>query len=145
MDPFLIILAVGRGVAVPSCSQQSPIEPLPLRLGPTPIIPPIHHPRWRRKMLQPGCAERSRVHVDLFMLQTFLTLTCPSTENNLFIVKRLLKRTDMRNPDPTNKRYTSLAWTATLGNEETFEFLLSEGHDDREYSKVCLCPCDMSK
>ena len=42
----------------------------------------------------------------------------------------------MRNPDPTNKRYTSLAWAAVLGHEETFEFLLSEGHDDREYSKV---------
>ncbi|TCD60189.1 hypothetical protein EIP91_010603 [Steccherinum ochraceum] len=41
----------------------------------------------------------------------------------------------MRNPDPTNKRYTSLAWAAVFGHEETFEFLLSEGHDDREYSK----------
>ncbi|KZT12536.1 ankyrin [Laetiporus sulphureus 93-53] len=56
-------------------------------------------------------------------------------ENNLFLVKRLIKRTDMRNPDPMNKRYTSLAWAAVLGHEETFEFLLSSGHDDREYSK----------
>ncbi|THH32902.1 hypothetical protein EUX98_g1247 [Antrodiella citrinella] len=56
-------------------------------------------------------------------------------ENNLFIVKRLCKKTDMRNPDPTSKRYTSLAWAAVLGHEETFEFLLGEGHDDREYSK----------
>ncbi|KAI0796751.1 ankyrin repeat-containing domain protein [Abortiporus biennis] len=56
-------------------------------------------------------------------------------ENNLFLVKRLLKRTDMRNLDPTNKRFTSLAWAAVLGHEETFEFLLAEGHDDREYSK----------
>ncbi|KAI0375549.1 ankyrin [Pilatotrama ljubarskyi] len=57
-------------------------------------------------------------------------------ENNLFLVKRLIKRTDMRNPDPYNKRYTSLAWAAVLGHEETFEFLLSMGHDDHEYSKV---------
>ncbi|KAI0750775.1 hypothetical protein C8Q80DRAFT_1153869 [Daedaleopsis nitida] len=56
-------------------------------------------------------------------------------ENNLFLVKRLIKRTDMRNPDPYNKRYTSLAWAAVLGHEETFEFLLSSGHDDQEYSK----------
>ncbi|CAL1700871.1 unnamed protein product [Somion occarium] len=56
-------------------------------------------------------------------------------ENNLFLVKRLIKKTDMRNPDPTHKRYTSLTWAAVLGHEETFEFLLTSGHDDREYSK----------
>ncbi|OSX60311.1 hypothetical protein POSPLADRAFT_1147513 [Postia placenta MAD-698-R-SB12] len=56
-------------------------------------------------------------------------------ENNLFLVKRLIKRTDMRNPDPTHKRFTSLAWAAFLGHEETFEFLLTSGHDDHEYSK----------
>ncbi|KAI0347159.1 ankyrin [Trametopsis cervina] len=57
-------------------------------------------------------------------------------ENNLFLVKRLIKRTgDMRNPDPTNKRLTSLAWAAILGNEETFEYLLSVGHDDDEVSR----------
>ena len=59
------------------------------------------------------------------------------TENNLFLVKRLIKRIDMRNPDPNIKRYTSLAWAAILGCEETFEFLLSQGHDDEEFSKVC--------
>lgn len=58
-------------------------------------------------------------------------------ENNLFLVRRLIKRTDMRNPDPTHKRYTSLAWAAVLGHEETFDFLLSSGHDERERSKVC--------
>lgn len=42
----------------------------------------------------------------------------------------------MRNPDPSTKRYTSLAWAAVLGHEETFEFLLSAGHDDEELSKV---------
>ncbi|KAI0052978.1 ankyrin [Auriscalpium vulgare] len=56
-------------------------------------------------------------------------------ENNLFLVKRLIQRTDMRNPDPGPKRYTSLAWAAVLGHEETFEFLLNEGHDDEELSK----------
>ncbi|KAJ7094637.1 ankyrin repeat-containing domain protein [Mycena belliarum] len=56
-------------------------------------------------------------------------------ENNLFIVKRLVQRTDMRNPDPAPRRYTSLAWSAVLGHEETFEFLMTEGHDDAELSK----------
>lgn len=51
-------------------------------------------------------------------------------------MKRLIKRTDMRNSDPLHKRYTSLAWAAVLGHEETFEFLLTSGHDDQEISKV---------
>lgn len=42
----------------------------------------------------------------------------------------------MRNPDPAPRRYTSLAWAAVLGHEETFEFLLAAGHDDTELSKV---------
>ncbi|KAJ3554768.1 hypothetical protein NM688_g2935 [Phlebia brevispora] len=41
----------------------------------------------------------------------------------------------MRNPDPTYKRYTSLAWAAVLGHEETFEWLLNTGHDDQEVSR----------
>lgn len=43
----------------------------------------------------------------------------------------------MRNPDPGPERYTSLAWAAVLGHEETFEYLLQMGHDDEELSKVC--------
>lgn len=61
-----------------------------------------------------------------------------TAENNLFLVKRLIQRTDMRNPDTASKRYTSLAWVAVLGHEETFEFLLADGHDDDELSKVCM-------
>ncbi|KAF8812564.1 ankyrin [Phlegmacium glaucopus] len=56
-------------------------------------------------------------------------------ENNLFLVKRLIQRTDMRNPDVAPRRYTSLAWAAVLGHEETFEFLLAAGHDDEELSR----------
>ncbi|EIN10402.1 ankyrin, partial [Punctularia strigosozonata HHB-11173 SS5] len=56
-------------------------------------------------------------------------------DNNLFMVKRLIQRVDMRNPDPANRRYTSLAWAAILGHTETFEFLLSAGHDDQEFSR----------
>ncbi|TFK55998.1 ankyrin [Heliocybe sulcata] len=56
-------------------------------------------------------------------------------ENNLFLVKRLIQRTDMRNPDPVHRRFTSLAWAAVMGHEETFEFLLTAGHDDEELSK----------
>lgn len=59
-----------------------------------------------------------------------------SSENNLFLVKRLIQRTDMRNPDPAPKRHTSLAWAAVLGHEEIFEFLLTAGHDEEELSKV---------
>jgi hypothetical protein len=57
-------------------------------------------------------------------------------ENNLFLVKRLIQRIDMRNPDPGPKRYTSLAWAVVEGNEDMFEFLLNEGHDDEELSRV---------
>lgn len=57
-------------------------------------------------------------------------------ENNLFLVKRLIQRIDMRNPDPGPRRYTSLAWAAVLGHEETFYYLLNEGHDDEELSRV---------
>ena len=42
----------------------------------------------------------------------------------------------MRNPDPAPRRYTSLAWAAVLGHEETFEFLLTAEHDEHELSKV---------
>ncbi|KAG6336693.1 hypothetical protein ID866_2400 [Astraeus odoratus] len=56
-------------------------------------------------------------------------------ENNLFLVKRLIQRTDMRNPDPAPKRYTSLAWAAVLGHEEIFEFLLTAGHEEEELSR----------
>lgn len=56
-------------------------------------------------------------------------------DNNLFLVKRLVQRTDIRNPDPTTRRYTSLAWAAVLGHGETFEFLLNAGHDDLEVSR----------
>lgn len=60
----------------------------------------------------------------------------PPLENNLFLVKRLIQRTDLRNPDPGPRRLTSLAWAAELGHEETFEFLLNEKHDDEELSRV---------
>jgi hypothetical protein len=56
-------------------------------------------------------------------------------ENNLFLVKRLIQRIDMRNPDPGPKRYTSLAWAVVEGNEDMFEFLLNAGHDDEELSR----------
>lgn len=56
-------------------------------------------------------------------------------ENNLALVKRLVQRTEMRNPDSSQERYTSLAWAAVCGCEDTFEYLLSMGHDDEELSK----------
>jgi hypothetical protein len=59
-----------------------------------------------------------------------------TAENNLFLVKRLIQRIDMRNPDTASRRYTSLAWAAVLGHEALFEFLMTAGHDDEELSKV---------
>lgn len=59
-------------------------------------------------------------------------------DNNLPLVRRLIQRTGIRNPDPDHKRYTSLQWAAALGHEESFEFLLSAGHDDEEPSKARL-------
>lgn len=56
-------------------------------------------------------------------------------ENNLFLVKRLIQRIDMRNPDSGPRRYTSLAWAVVEGNEDMFEFLLNAGHDDDELSR----------
>jgi hypothetical protein len=58
------------------------------------------------------------------------------SENNLALVKRLAQRTDVQNPDPAPCRYTSLAWAAVCGCEEVFEYLLLNGHDDEELSKV---------
>ena len=65
-----------------------------------------------------------------------MVLSVIHTENNLFLVKRLIQRIDMRNPDPGPKRYTSLAWAVVEGNEDMFEFLLNAGHDDEELSRV---------
>ncbi|KAH9918246.1 ankyrin [Epithele typhae] len=48
---------------------------------------------------------------------------------------RLRRAVQDAQPRSTQKRYTSLAWAAVLGHEETFEYLLSSGHDDHEYSK----------
>lgn len=91
-------------------------------------------PQWQRKMQQRDFEGRSRVSVLAFIV----TSPHSPAENNLFLVKRLIQRTDMRNPDPGAKRYTSLAWAATFGHEETFEFLLTAGHDDEELSRVCI-------
>lgn len=85
-------------------------------------------------MRQRDFEEQSKVCLRVLVATT----PYPSTENNLFLVKRLIQRTDMRNPDPGTKRYTSLAWAAALGHEETFEFLLTAGHDDEELSRVCI-------
>lgn len=90
--------------------------------------------RLRRAVKGSSCARCSGSWSRLALHANHVRTT---PENNLFLVKRLIKRTDIRNPDPTHKRYTSLAWAAVLGHEETFEFLLSSGHDDRERSKVC--------
>lgn len=59
-----------------------------------------------------------------------------SSENNLFLVRRLLGRADIRNPDPGPGRYTSLAWAAVCAHEEIYDYILGCGHDDDELSRV---------
>ncbi|CAE7228706.1 unnamed protein product [Rhizoctonia solani] len=63
------------------------------------------------------------------------TKTEKAMQNNLFLVRRLVQRTDIRNPDPGPSRFTSLAWAAVLACEEVFEFLLESGHDEEELSR----------
>lgn len=93
-------------------------------------------PLWQRKTHQLDCGELSKVYISF---PSFSQLAHGILENNLFLVKRLTARiTDMRNTDPGAARYTSLAWAAVLGHEETFDFLLAKGHDDDELSKVYL-------
>ena len=87
-------------------------------------------------MPRPGSAVQSKVYSYLIFPRLIWGAHTSLTENNLFLVKRLIQRTDMRNPDTAPQRYTSLAWAAILGHEETFEFLLSAGHDDDELSRV---------
>lgn len=106
------------------------------QLNKTPVpLPPSHGREGCNGSPQEG---RSRL-VDFCLLRKLVNLPL-SAENNLFLVKRLIQRIDMRNPDPGPKRYTSLAWAAVLGNEETFEYLLNAGHDDQELSRVCYSP-----
>jgi len=85
-----------------------------------------------------GCVGQSKVNAFFLPAQAIAHAAWNSdaTENNLFLVKRLIQRTDMRNPDTAPQRYTSLAWAAVLGHDETFEYLLSAGHDDDELSRV---------
>lgn len=68
--------------------------------------------------------------------RTLILAPIPTAENNLFLVRRLVQRTDMRNPDPGPSRFTSLAWAAVLACEEVFEFLLGAEHDEEELSRV---------
>lgn len=83
----------------------------------------------------------------LMPIELFSRFACPpwlatlhliTTENNLFLVRRLIQRTDMRNPDPAPSRFTSLAWAAVLACEEVFEFLLENDHDEEELSRVSI-------
>src|SRR5271154_5738881 len=90
---------------------------------------------WRRKTRLLGFAEPSRARLFYSEFMRYILIYI-HLENNLFLVKRLIQRTDMRNPDSTPRRYTSLAWAAVLCHEETFEFLLTTGHDDEEQSRV---------
>jgi ankyrin repeat protein len=89
---------------------------------------------WQRKTLPLVSGEQSKVQFyPLLPHSLFIFTHVP--DNNLFLVKRLIQRTDLRNPDPATRRYTSLAWAAVLGHEETFEYLLASGHDDEELSR----------
>lgn len=110
-------------LSLTNCTRRSSSFPLP----------------WPRRMQQLVSGGLFKVtQFQFFPTSGQLTPEC--TENNLFLVKRLIQRIDMRNPDPGPKRYTSLAWAAVLGKEETFEYLLNAGHDDQELSRVRYFP-----
>ena len=112
-------------------SHRRPLESLHLLSPSSPLLP-----SWLKKTPQPGFAAQSKVRCEVCTRAHGASLTAHGPENNLFLVKRLIERVDMRNPDPSTRRYTSLAWAAVLGHEETFEFLLYAGHDDEELSRV---------
>ena len=132
VSPYYCSLGLCRADCRVVTYTPSPPPPSPPR-RPLPSPPPP----WQRRTHPPAFAGQYGVCPPLLPPGSrSCSPHLASAENNLFLVKRLIKRTDMRNPDPYNKRYTSLAWAAVLGHEETFEFLLSSGHDDHEYSKV---------
>lgn len=95
---------------------------------------PEQHPAWQKRMPPPDFEGLLKVYTS--RSTAFSSGSNHAIENNLFLVKRLVQRTEMRNPDPAPRRFTSLAWAAVLGHEETFEFLLTAGHDDEELSRV---------
>ena len=97
---------------------------------------PFPHFHGRKRCDRTTAQSRSRCVFCTPTLSLYTNIYHP--ENNLFLVKRLIQRTDMRNTDVAPRKYTSLAWAAVLGHEETFEYLLSVEHDDHELSKVCL-------
>lgn len=132
-DRFSLLLLAWAVHCLPVQSNlSSPITVTPFHpLRPTsPLVP---HGREGCFCPPPQGRERFVLSLTHASPASRLTSLC-RLENNLFLVKRLIKRTDMRNPDPYHKRYTSLAWAAILGHEETFEFLLTSGHDDHDYS-----------
>ncbi|CAG8521018.1 4011_t:CDS:2 [Ambispora gerdemannii] len=55
-------------------------------------------------------------------------------DGNLLLIKRLMLKTSIQNPDPDNG-WTTLMYAARCGHAHVVEFLLNAGHEDHEISK----------
>ncbi|CAG8646310.1 2039_t:CDS:10 [Funneliformis mosseae] len=63
-----------------------------------------------------------------------LRLRRAACEGNLDLIKRLLKKTNMQNPDPENG-WTTLMYATRCRHEYVVEYLLQLGHDELEPSR----------
>ncbi|CAG8573690.1 15758_t:CDS:2 [Dentiscutata heterogama] len=55
-------------------------------------------------------------------------------EGNLHLVKRLIAKTNMQNPDPVNG-WTTLMYATRYGHDRVVEYLLNNGHEEIELSR----------
>jgi ankyrin repeat protein len=63
-----------------------------------------------------------------------LRLRRAAREGNLDLIKRLLAKTNMQNPDPENG-WTTLMYATSCRHDFVVEYLLQQGHEDLELSR----------
>ncbi|CAB4432144.1 unnamed protein product [Rhizophagus irregularis] len=63
-----------------------------------------------------------------------LRLRRAAREGNLDLIKRLLAKTNMQNPDPENG-WTTLMYATSCRHDYVVEYLLQQGHEDLELSR----------
>ncbi|RIA83370.1 ankyrin repeat-containing domain protein [Glomus cerebriforme] len=63
-----------------------------------------------------------------------LRLRRAACEGNLDLIKRLLAKTNMQNPDPENG-WTTLMYATSCRHDYVVEYLLQQGHEDLELSR----------
>ncbi|CAG8827079.1 21290_t:CDS:2, partial [Racocetra persica] len=55
-------------------------------------------------------------------------------EGNLHLIKRLIAKTNLQNPDPVNG-WTTLMYATRYGHDRVVEYLLNNGHEEIELSR----------